>query len=78
MFRWGRESLDRFVSGMPDMIYWVAVALGAFLSVGFLISLLGMILPLILFGAVAWFLLGCIRDPRFYDLVDWVKKQGRR
>lgn len=77
MFHWGKESLDRFVARIPTPLYWAAVAIGVLLGLGFLLSLLGMVLPLLLLGAVAWFLLGCVRDPRFYDLVDWIKKQSR-
>ncbi|MCF4151971.1 hypothetical protein L2W58_09190 [Dethiosulfovibrio sp. F2B] len=65
--------MDSFISSLPTPLYWLLLGLSFFFLIGCILSVLGMLLPLLLLGAVVWFLMGCARDPRFLDVV-----KGRR
>lgn len=80
MFGWGRYRLDRFIASLPTPVYWLALALCAVMAAACLISILGMLLPLIIAGGGLWFFMECTRDPRFYDLINRLRGSngGRR
>lgn len=70
---WGRYRMNRFINSLPTPLYWLLLGLALFFLVSCLLSVLGMLLPLLLLGGAVWFLMGCVRDPRFLDVV-----KGRR
>lgn len=69
MFKFNMYNLDKHISGLPNPLYWTVVGLAfLFLSV-LILSILGMLVPLLLFAVALWFFMACMRDPRFNIVV---------
>ena len=65
MFKFSMYNLDKYISGLSTPIYWTVAALAFFFLSIFALSILGMLVPLLLFAVVLWFFMACMRDPRF-------------